>query len=115
MRSPRLGLLPVKLRTKPEVLKRVIITDTTRLLADLAKTVLEEPKPEQFLAHVVNRTLAPIEGRAAVLGIIEREGFLDLQGQYGYEDKMVERFMRIPLWTPMPITDAARTGEANIY
>jgi len=97
------------------VLKRVIITDTTKLLADLAKTVLEEPKPEQFLAHIVNRTLAPIEGRAAVLGIIEREGFLDLQGQYGYEDKMVEPFMRIPLWTPMPITDAARTGEANIY
>ena len=97
------------------MLKRVIITDTTKLLADLAKTVLEEPKPEQFLAHIVNRTLAPIEARAAVLGIIEREGFLDLQGQYGYEDKIVEPFMRIPLWTPMPITDAARTGEANIY
>lgn len=100
---------------KTKVLKRVIITDTTKLLADLAKTVLEEPKPEQFLAHIVNRTLAPIDGRAAVLGIIEREGFLDLQGQYGYEDKMVEPFIRIPLWTPMPITDAARTGEANVF
>ena len=99
----------------PEVLKRVIITDTTKLLADLAKTVLEEPKPEQFLAHIVNRTLAPIEGRGAVLGVIEREGFLDLQGSYGYASKMVEPFMRIPLWTPMPLTDAARTGEANIF
>lgn len=97
------------------MLKRVIPTDTTKLLADLAKTVLEEPKPEQFLAHIVNRTLAPIEARAAVLGVIEREGFLDLQGSYGYDTKMVEPFLRIPLWTPMPITDAARTGEANVY
>ena len=113
--SPRLretrGLTP----GIPEVLKRVIPTDTTKLLADLAKTVLEEPKPEQFLAHIVNRTLAPIEARAAVLGVIEREGFLDLQGSYGYDTKMVEPFLRIPLWTPMPITDAARTGEANVY
>lgn len=93
----------------------MITTDTTKYLASLAKTVLEEPKPEQFLAHIVNRTLAPIEGRAAVLGVIEREGFLDLQGQYGYEDKVVEPFLRIPLWTPMPITDAARTGEGNVY
>ena len=97
------------------MLKRVIVTDTTKHLVDLAKTVLEEPKPEQFLAHIVNRTLAPIDGRGAVLGIIEREGFLDLHGTYGYSTKMVEPFMRIPLWTPMPLTDAARTGEANIF
>ena len=93
----------------------MITTDTTKLLADLAKTVLEEPKPEQFLAHIVNRTLAPIDGRGAVLGVIEREGFLDLQGTYGYSNKAVEPFMRIPLWTPMPLTDAARTGEANVF
>jgi len=93
----------------------VITTDTTKLLADLAKTVLEEPKPEQFLAHIVNRTLASIDARGAILGIIEREGFLDLQGTYGYESRMVEPFMRIPLWTPMPITDAARTGEINLF
>ena len=93
----------------------MITTDTTKHLADLAKTVLEEPKPEQFLAHIVNRTLAPIDGRGAVLGVIEREGFLDLQGTYGYATKAVEPFMRIPLWTPMPLTDAARTGEANVF
>ena len=102
-------------RTLPRVLKRVIITDTTKLLADLAKTVLEEPKPEQFLAHVVNRTLSSIDARGAILGVIEREGFLDLQGTYGYESRMVEPYMRIPLWTPMPITDAARTGEINLF
>ncbi len=89
--------------------------ETTKLLADLAKTVLEEPKPEQFLAHMVNRTCAAIEARGAILGVIEREGFLDLQGSYGYEDSFVEPFLRIPLWTAMPITDAARLGQINIY
>lgn len=97
------------------MLNQVIITETTKLLADLAKTVLEEPKPEQFLAHVVNKTLASIDARGAILGIIEREGFLDLKGTYGYESQIVKPYMRIPLWTPMPITDAARSGEINLF
>ncbi len=89
--------------------------DSTKLIADLARTVLEEPKPEQFLAHIVNRTLASIQARGAILGVIEREGFIDLQGTYGYENELVQPYMRIPLWTPMPITDAARLGEINIF
>lgn len=93
----------------------MITIDTTKLLADLAKTVLDDPKPDQFLAHITNKTLASIDARGAILGVIEREGFLDLQGTYGYSEKMVEPFMRIPLWTPMPITDAARTGEISIF
>ncbi len=93
----------------------MIHNDSTKLLADLAKTVLEEPRPEQFLAHIVNRTLSHLDARGAILGIIEREGFLDLQGTYGYESEVVEPFLRIPLWTPMPITDAARLGEINIF
>ena len=88
--------------------RNLIHEDTTKLIADLAKTVLEEPKPEQFLAHIVNRTLASIDARGAILGVIEREGFLDLQGTYGYEEELVKPFMRIPLWSPLPITDAGQ-------
>ena len=95
--------------------KAVIPVDSTKLLADLAKTVLDDPNPDQFLAHITNKTLASLDARGAVLGVIEREGFLDLQGAYGYENSMVEPFMRIPLWTPMPITDAARTGEISVF
>ena len=93
----------------------MINVDTTKLLADLTKTVLEDPQPDQFLAHITNKTLASLDARGAILGVIEREGFLDLQGAYGYAQTMVEPFMRIPLWTPMPITDAARTGDISIY
>ena len=102
-------------RTYPEVVRALIPVDTTKLLADLAKTVLDDPSPDQFLSHITNKTLANIEARGAILGIIEREGFLDLQGAYGYEKNMVEPFMRIPLWTPMPITDAARSGEISVF
>ena len=94
---------------------RLITTNTTALIADLAKTVLDDPKPDQFLSHIVNKTLASINARGAILGVIEREGFLDLQGSYGFANSMVDPYMRIPLWTPMPITDAARTGEISIF
>ena len=93
----------------------MITVDTTKLVSDLAKTVLEDPNPDQFLSHIVNKTLASLDARGAILGIIEREGFLDLQGTYGYEKNMVEPYMRIPLWTPMPITDAARSGETSVF
>lgn len=93
----------------------MITTNTTELLADLAKTVLDDPKPNQFLSHIVNKTLASVDARGAILGVIEREAFLDLQGTYGYANDMVDPYMRIPLWTPMPITDAARSGEISIF
>jgi DNA-binding CsgD family transcriptional regulator len=93
----------------------MINVDTVKLLSDFAQTVLEDPKPDQFLSHITNKTLASLDARGAILGVIEREGFLDLQGAYGYSKQMVEPFMRIPLWTPMPITDAARTGETSVF
>jgi len=93
----------------------MINVDTTKLVADLAKTVLEDPDPNQFLAHIINKTLASLDARGGILGIIEREGFLDLQGTYGYEKNMVDPYMRIPLWTPMPITDAARSGDITVF
>jgi DNA-binding CsgD family transcriptional regulator len=93
----------------------VITINTTELLADLAQTVLDDPKPDQFLSHIVNKTLSSIDARGAILGVIEREGFLDLQGSYGFASDLVDPYMRIPLWTPMPITDAARTGEISLF
>ena len=58
----------------------MITIDTTKLLADLTKTVLDDPNPDQFLAHITNKTLASLDARGAILGVIEREGFLDLLG-----------------------------------
>ncbi len=93
----------------------MITVDTVKILSDLSKTVLEDPEPDQFLSHITNKTLGSLDARGAILGVIEREGFLSLQGTYGYAKNLVDPYMQIPLWTPMPITDAARTGEISIF
>ena len=93
----------------------MITVDTVKILSDLSKTVLEDPHPDQFLSHITNKTLASLDARGAILGVIEREGFLSLQGTYGFAKNMVDPYMQIPLWTPMPITDAARTGEISVF
>lgn len=89
--------------------------DHIKLIADLSQTVLDHPEPDQFLAHLTNKTLALIDARGAILGIVEREGFLDLRGSYGFSQNIVEPFNRIPLWTAVPITDAVRTGDISIF
>ena len=85
------------------------------LLAELAKTVLDEPTPDIFVSHIALKVLSSVECTGAILGVIQREGFLDLRGAYGYPDNDVSPYRRIPLWTPLPITDAARSGTINIF
>ena len=86
-----------------------------RALADLCVTVLNDPSPDLFLSHLSMQTLNSLDCRGAILGIVQREGFLDLCGAYGFDDAAVDPYSRMPLWTPMPITDAVRTGEITIF
>lgn len=91
------------------------LEDSMRALSELAKAVLDEPTPDQFVAHIAMRILQPLECRGAILGLVLNEGFLDLIGTHGYQKSATEPFTRIPLWTPTPITDAVRTGEISIF
>ena len=93
----------------------MIPEDTIKLVSEFTKVILDEPSPEILLSHIAMKTLSSLDCRGAILGVIHREGFLDLVGTYGYEDKDTDKFKKIPLWTPMPITDAARTGEISIF
>lgn len=93
----------------------MIHQDSLSLLAELSQTVLDDPEPDQLLSYITNKTLASLDARGAILGVIEREGFLDLHGTYGFAKNQTDPYMRIPLWTPLPITDAARTGEFSIF
>ena len=52
-----------------------------------------------------------LDCRSVALGVIQREGFLDLIGNYGLGEETTKPFVRMPLWTLNPMTDAARTGE----
>ena len=80
-------------------------------IADFAQIILDDPEPEILLSHLAHKTLAEIECRGVILGAVKHDGFLDLLGAYGYTSDDVQQFSRMPLWTPLPITDAARTGE----
>jgi DNA-binding CsgD family transcriptional regulator len=93
------------------------VSDETSLKAfsELAKAVLDEPTPDQFVAHIAMRILQPLDCRGAILGLVRNEGFLDLIGTHGYEKSATSPFARMPLWTPTPITDAVRTGEISIF
>ena len=94
---------------------QLITVNPLKVISEFTKTVLDEPSPDILLSHIALKTLSHLDCRGVILGVIKREGFLDLIGSYGYEDKAVSPFMRIPLWTPMPITDAVRNGEISIF
>ena len=48
----------------------MITLDSLKIISDLAQTVLEDPKPDQFLSHITNKTLASLNARGAILGVI---------------------------------------------
>ena len=89
-----------------------VTTDySIELLRDFVKVVGNDPDPNTLVSNIAIRTLAHLDCRGAILGIIRHEGFLDLIGTYGYSDELTDPYKKIPLWSPLPITDAARTGK----
>lgn len=86
-----------------------------RLISDFAKVVLDDPEPDILLSHLAHKTLSTLECRGVIFGVVKREGFLDLIGTYGYTSDAVSPYTRMPLWTALPITDAARSGELLIF
>lgn len=96
-------------------MRSLITNEPIRIISEITSIVLDEPSPDDFLSHIALNTLSHLDCRGLILGVIRREGFLDLVGSYGYEDKAISEYSRIPLWTPMPITDAVRTGRLSIF
>lgn len=86
-------------------------SDPINLIASLAKVVQDNPDPFQLTSHIALQTLASLDCRSVAIGVVQREGFLDLIGNYGLSDETTSPFIRMPLWTLNPMTDAARTGE----
>ena len=80
-------------------------------LRDFVNVVGDDPDPNTLVSNIALRTLAHLDCRGVILGVIRHEGFLDLIGTYGYPDELTDPYKKIPLWSPLPITDAARTGK----
>ena len=80
-------------------------------LRDFVNVVGDDPDPNTLVSNIALRTLAHLDCRGVILGVIRHEGFLDLIGTYGYPDELTDPYKKIPLWSPLPITDATRTGN----
>lgn len=86
-------------------------SDPLQIIATLAKVVHDNPDPHQLTSHIALHSLSMLDCRAVAIGLIQREGFLDLIGNYGLGQETTTPFVRMPLWNQLPMTEAARTGE----
>lgn len=80
-------------------------------IASLARVVQDDLEPDHLASHLALNILESLECRAVALGVIRKEGFLDLIGYYGLSEKTTSPYIRMPLWTQLPMTEAARKGE----
>lgn len=81
------------------------------VIASLACVVHDNPEPDQLASHIAHRVLGHLDCRAVAIGVIQKEGFLDLIGNYGLKEETTTPYRRMPLWSELPMTEAARTGE----
>jgi len=89
----------------------VIAVEPVKAISQLTQVILDEPNPDLLLSHIALNTLDAISCREIELGLISSEGFIDIIARYGSEEVRSNSKERVPLWTSLPITDAARTGE----
>ena len=89
------------------------MSDTWRIeaIASLARVVQDDPEPDQLASHLALSVLGSLDCRAVALGVISKEGFLDLIGYYGLSQATTSPYVRMPLWTQLPMTETIRTGE----
>ena len=89
------------------------MSETWRIegIASLARVVQDDPEPDQLASHLAINVLGSLDCRAVALGVISREGFLDLIGYYGLSKETTSPYVRMPLWTQLPMTETVRTGE----
>ena len=87
--------------------------DTWRIeaIASLARVVQDAPEPDQLASHLALNVLGSLDCRAVALGVIKKEGFLDLVGYYGLSQVTTSRYGQMPLWTQLPMTDTIRKDE----
>ena len=81
------------------------------IIASLARVVSDDPEPDLLASHLALRVLGHLDCRAVAIGAIQKEGFLDLIGNYGLSKKTTTPYLSMPLWSALPMTEAARTGE----
>lgn len=84
--------------------------DLLGCLAELARLCANRPDRASFASSLVLRVLRPFEARAAGVGILDAQGYLEMRTLYGFPAGALRDGPRYPLSDDFPITDAVRRG-----
>jgi len=85
-------------------------SDLLDCLAELARICANRPDRASFASSLVLQVLRPFEARAAGVGTLDREGFLDMRTMYGFAPGTLRDGPRYRLDGDFPLTDAVRRG-----
>lgn len=85
--------------------------DLVRALAELARICAGRPERSSFATSLVLQVLRPFRARAAGVGIVDAQGFLDMRTMYGFAAGTLRDGPRYELSDEFPLTDAVRRGE----
>src|SRR6478672_2604493 len=89
------------------------ITDSIliRALAELARICAGRPDRASFASSLVLQALRPFKARAAGVGIVDQQGFLDMRTMYGFPAGTLRNGPRYPLTNDLPLPDAIQRGR----
>lgn len=85
-------------------------SDLLDCLAELARICANRPDRASFASSLVLQVLRPFEARAAGVGVLDREGYLDMRTMYGFAPGTLRDGPRYRLDGDFPLTDAVRRG-----
>ena len=100
-----------------QTLQRASVTDLVAVrsdrLARLAEALAGATTLQEVASVITGHGRLPVGASSASLGVIDDSaGVLDVYHGDTVVDEVRQRFVRLPLDTPLAFTDAARTGEA---
>ena len=84
--------------------------DLLGCLAELARNCANRPDRTSFASSLVLQVLRPFEARAAGVGILDAQGYLDMRTMYGFPAGALRDGPRYPLGGDFPLPDAVRRG-----
>lgn len=79
-------------------------------LAELARICANRPDRASFASSLVLQALRPFEARAAGVGMLGAQGYLDMRTMYGFPAGALRDGPRYALGDPFPLPESVRRG-----
>lgn len=86
--------------------------DRIARLQEVTAALSEAPTPSEVAEVVVHQGMAALGATGGMIFLLNGAGTaLDLVRAFGYPDTVLERYRHYPIDAPLPVGEAARTGE----